>query len=268
MNIIRFELRSHLRSLCFYILGITLLVVLSFSKIDMTHQENIDLIRELLSDMPVSLQYFMSYHPQLDLSMFQDYYMLIYPYVVLIVSIYAITLGVSMVTKEELEHVSSFLYTMPLTRREILKSKLEAGMILNLVLAFSYTMVLIMIYAFRTSSQIHMSVILDIVLLGIIQTLTQLIFYMIGFLIGVYTHIHKSQQYALIFVVVSYMLAKLIDIFQWTFLNTISIFTLLDPLKMLYLGQWQPIIVFMLLVIVSVGVVLSFNYYDNKDLAE
>jgi ABC-2 type transport system permease protein len=142
MNVYLREIRSGLKSLIFWSLGVLLFLAASAQKYSALSLDPASL--NIMTQLPKALQdmFGVGY---LDFAKLSGFYGMIYPYMVLMAAVHASMLGAVIVSKEERDHTSEFLYAKPAARLGLLEAKalaaLTAAMILNLVIwAISWAM--------------------------------------------------------------------------------------------------------------------------------
>jgi len=139
MNIFIREMKAHRKSLIFWCLGMVIMVMTQMSKY-VTLSANGQSITKLMSAMPKSLQAIIG-SGSFDLSKASGYYGMIFIYLALIATIHASMLGADIISKEERDKTSEFLFVKPVSRNRIVTAKLLAALlnisILNIVTLIS-----------------------------------------------------------------------------------------------------------------------------------
>ena len=134
MNIYWKEMRSGLKSLIFWSLGVMLFVAASMQKYSALHLDPASL--NMLYQLPPALQdmFGVGY---LDFTKISGFYGMIYPYLLLMAAVHASMLGAVILSKEERDKTGEFLYSKPASRMAILTAKFLAALttviLLNLV---------------------------------------------------------------------------------------------------------------------------------------
>ena len=135
MNVYRKEIRSGLRSMLFWSLGVLLFLAASMQKYSALSLDPASL--NIMTQLPKALQdmFGVGY---LDFTKLSGFYGMIYPYLVLMAAVHASMQGAVIVSKEERDHTSEFLYAKPASRLNVLTAKglaaLTAAAVLNLVI--------------------------------------------------------------------------------------------------------------------------------------
>jgi len=135
MNVYWRELRANLRSVILWCVGIFLFVAASMGKYSAmagTGQSGAD----LMAGLPTALQAIFGVG-SLDFTKALGFFGMIFPYLLLMAAIHASMLGAGILSKEERDRTSEFLYVKPVTRSQIITAKLLAALsyvvVLNLV---------------------------------------------------------------------------------------------------------------------------------------
>jgi ABC-2 type transport system permease protein len=139
MNIFNREMKAHRKSLIIWCVGMVLMVFSQLNKYDAT-SSNGQSLNNLMLAMPKSLQAILG-SLSFDLSKLSGYYGLIFIYLALIATIHASMLGADIISKEEWDKTSEFLFVKPVSRSKIVTAKLLAAFsnifILNIVTLIS-----------------------------------------------------------------------------------------------------------------------------------
>ena len=135
MNVYKREMRSSLKSMIFWSLGVMLFLAASMQKYSALSLDPASL--NIMYQLPQALQdmFGVGY---LDFAKAGGFYGMIYPYLVLMAAVHASMLGAVIVSKEERDKTGEFLYAKPASRIEVLTAKavsaLTAVALLNLVI--------------------------------------------------------------------------------------------------------------------------------------
>ena len=134
MNVYWKEMRSGLKSLIIWSLGVMLFIMASMQKYSVFSLDPATL--DIMNQLPPALRdmFGVGY---LDFTKVSGFYGMIYPYLLLMVAVHASMLGAVIVSKEERDKTSEFLYAKPASRKSILTAKSLAAVttvvLLNLV---------------------------------------------------------------------------------------------------------------------------------------
>jgi ABC-2 type transport system permease protein len=112
-------------------LGILFFVAASMSKFSVMAGSSS--MMELFDGLPIGMQALFGIG-QLDFSTASGFYAMVFPYLLLMVAIHASMLGAVILSKEERDKTTEFLYAKPASRTQILTAKLLAALTQVLVL--------------------------------------------------------------------------------------------------------------------------------------
>jgi len=125
MNVYRKEIRSNLRSLLFWGLGVLLFIAASMNKYSALAKDPSAL--GIFTQLPMGLQAVFGVG-HLDYTTAIGFFGMIFPYLILMAAIHASMLGAVILSKEERDKTTEFLYVKPATRSRILTAKLLASL--------------------------------------------------------------------------------------------------------------------------------------------
>lgn len=135
MNVYRREIRSSLKSMIFWCLGVIVFLAASVQKYSALSLDPASL--NIMYQLPQALQDMLGVG-YLDFTRLSGFYGMIHPYLVLMAAVHASMLGAVIVSKEERDRTGEFLYTKPAPRGRVLAEKalaaLTAVLALNLVI--------------------------------------------------------------------------------------------------------------------------------------
>ncbi|WP_342044996.1 ABC transporter permease subunit [Bacillus sp. OTU530] len=208
MNVFLREMRATRKSLIIWSISMIVMVAGGMNKYEAISASG-QSMNELVSQMPKSLQTIMGMGA-FDLSKALGYYGLLFLYLVLMAGIHALTLGATIIVKEERDKTAEFLLAKPISRSGIVTAKLMAACV-NLVVLNGITMltsIQMVSYYSKGATQTH-----DIIVLMIGMFFLQLIFGALGAGIAA---IHKHPKTAVsigIFILLAMLILSLmIDI--------------------------------------------------------
>lgn len=180
MNIFIRELRAHRKNLFFWCVGMLFLVISGVAKFYGYSTSGESTINNVLDMFPKSLQVLFGLNG-FDLSQASGAYGILFMYLAIMAAVHAVLLGNDLLAKEERDKTSEFLLVKPVSRADIISSKLSAGIInlvaLNFVTLFSslYTM---QYFSHNTSANKAVG------LLCVALLILQLIFFSVGAVIA------------------------------------------------------------------------------------
>ncbi len=129
MNIYRREIRANLRSLILWSLGMFLFIYASMTKYSALAApgDGGQAAADIMGGLPLALQAMFGVG-QLDFQKASGFWGMIVPYLMLMAAIHASMLGAVILSKEERDRTSEFLYVKPATRPQIMTAKLLAAL--------------------------------------------------------------------------------------------------------------------------------------------
>lgn len=184
-------------------------------------------------------------------------------FILLISGCYAGLLGSQIVLKEENEKTIEYLYALPVTRNQILKAKILAGVIYICLLVMGSSLFNYIILAFQ--QQIDIS---QYLALSLSPLWTSAIFYFLCLFISTLTHkTKKISGIALALVMISYFLQMLANISdQAAFFQYFSIFTIADTRNIITQGMIDPLKIIIAVFICLICLTLTLWQYNRKEL--
>lgn len=132
MNVYRRELRANRRSLILWCLGIALLILASMGKYAGMAEAG-QSINQFVTELPDSMKTAMGLEG-LDLSDARSFFVVVFGLVSLLAAVHAAMLGAVIISKEERDRTSEFLFVKPRTRAAITTAKLLAALTIAVIL--------------------------------------------------------------------------------------------------------------------------------------
>lgn len=209
------EIKKNKRSLIIWNLAFIFMIFASVAKFDTLTSSNTNDMKSLVDGMPKILKavYGMA---NTDISSINGYLGAILVYILLMSAIFGVFLGLSLYNKEVKDRTSEFIFSKPFSRKDILKNKIKAAVILILII----NIVSLLTYALTLKS--HLS--LDLLFRLVISELITTIFFMC---LGVFLSIciknkNLSQKLGLLVTLFSYLVVVLTGLYDVDKLNVIS----------------------------------------------
>jgi ABC-2 type transport system permease protein len=125
MNVYRREIRSSLKSMIFWCLGVLFFLAASMQKYQALSLDPASL--NIMNQLPPALQEMFGVG-YLDFTKASGFYGMIYPFLVLMAAVHASMLGAVIVSKEERDKTGEFLYAKPASRGRVLVMKALAAL--------------------------------------------------------------------------------------------------------------------------------------------
>lgn len=265
MNVFRQELKFQFKTFLIWTISLSVLTLLSYNKVDLSNHQSIEMINSMLSEMPLQLQYLLGYHPELNLSRFSDYYLMIYPYIVLAFSFYAITLGAGVISREQLDLTSEFIYVKPMTRSRIIFSKFLANFLLIILASITHLLVVLLLY-FKISKQIEQEIVLQLIHIMSLQTIIVIIFYFIGYGLNKFASF-KNVHYASLFTLFGlFFFTKLVELTNAPLIGIISPFYVFDPYRNIYLKETSIFGIIVYFLVPFLTIYVTTKHFERCDL--
>jgi ABC-2 type transport system permease protein len=263
MNIYKREMRSEMKGILYWILGTGLTLFASMSEFLMITDSGVD-ITDFMDAMPKSLMVLFGMN-DLDMGTSLGYHGILMYYVILAGVIYAVMLGVRILSKEELLKTSEFLLTKPRSRRRILISKILAGFtLISLFVLAVYLSSILSLEFFGASLSYHPELFKEIISL----LLLMLLFFSLGILAASMISKPKvASSLSLSIVFTTFLAAIFHDLLDSPLILRIitpfRYFPLVDIVEKNTLST--AFILITLLLIIGMGFV-SFISYDRRDM--
>lgn len=176
MNLLMRELRSQVKPMIYWAIGICLMVAGGMGKYA-AYSEAGESVNELFKAMPESFRVILGIS-SFDLNTAKGFYAMLYLYLILMAGIHASLLGAELLRKEERDHTAEFLLVKPITRTKVSLIKCFSGLI-QLVL-FNLLTLFTSVAMFSKVSKGE-SLGSEIILLMTGMLMLQLFFYTLGF---------------------------------------------------------------------------------------
>jgi len=201
-----------------------------------------------------------------DLSKAIGFYGVLYMYLIVMATIHAVVLGSEIISKEERDRTSEFLFAKPVLRSKIITAKLLAALatmiVLNIVTLVSS--ILVVGYYNTAGSVTH-----DILTLMAGMFFLQLIFLSIGMSIAAISKKPKAAaSMATAVLLVTFILSIIIDInSKLQFLKYVTPFKYFDAKNILPSGELDRVYIALSGVIIVALLTATFRFYAKRDLS-
>jgi ABC-2 type transport system permease protein len=262
-NIYQHEFRTRLKSVLIWSLAMTILIAFFFS------------FFSVFADQAATLNEFMSRYPQelraafgmdkMDLATVLGYYSFIFLFVQLCLAIQASNYGFGLVSIEESELTADFLLSKPVSRTQVLTSKLLAALtsltITNLVVwVSSFTAFTL----FRGDHEYEPRILL-LLLFSIV--IFQLFFLSVGVVISLLVkRVRSVTPYALGLGFGAYALSAFSGVFGDVTLELLTPFKHLDAASIVNEGVYNTPLVLLNITVTLVALAASYWLYTRRDI--
>lgn len=263
MNIFLIEMKANRKALILWIIGLLFMIGGGMGKFEGSTASG-QSMKDILEQMPRTFQVMIG-AGSFDISTARGFYGMLFIFLVLMGTIHAAMLGANIISKEQRDRTSEFLFVKPLSRTRIISWKLAAA-IANILIFNLVTGVLSvsMVNYFGKGESVSN----DILPLMAGMFLLQIIFMVIGTGIAAVsksTTIAASAATGIL--LVTYILSVGIDMNEkLEFLKYLTPFKYFEAKNLMNAGAMEP--VFLILSIVIIGALLSVTYifYKKRDL--
>lgn len=259
------ELRSTYKSLIGWIVGVLFLQLSGYSKFEGFKSASSNSINTITNAFPRPLAVLFGMY-DLNISSLIGYFGILYVFFALIAAIHAGLLGAGIISKEERDKTSEFLYTRPISRTKVLTAKILAGgvnvLILFMVIAVSSVIGVAIVngHNYNLSGQV-MSLMWGILVF-------QIFFFSMGiFFAGLFKHPKLPTLAVTAAIVGSYFvsaLSQLSDGLNW--LRFVTPFRWVAAPSIIYAGHIAYGYVALAIGLSVLFIVLGYVFYKKRDL--
>ncbi len=179
----------------------------------------------------------------------------------LIYSIFAGQLGANILLKEESDKTIEFLYSKPVSRRNILTSKIIAGLI-NVV-----SLIIIMSVFIAIGLLVSDAPVKDVLLLNFTLIMPSVLIFLMTLFVS--TFFRKAKQMSAIsygIVFLSYfanMFSGMSESIEW--LKYLSVYTLADVRNQVANNMFNETFIILFIILAVILIILTYVRYDNKE---
>lgn len=262
MNIVKRELRANLKSIIIWSIAMAFLVLVWM--IEFESFANNPYIDDFMKSMPEGLLSAFGM-TNLDIASLQGFIGTISLYLYLLLGIQAVLLGSSIISKEERDKTAEYLFTLPVSRKKVIGSKIIAAIInliiLNLVTASS---MLLSTVSYNKEPNFYSFIVL--IFLGVF--IVQLIFLSIGMLVAsLNKRYKKSGNISVSILMITFLIASLINMVDsLDFLKYITPFKYFDASYILNEKSLEPVFIIISIGIIIIGIGGTLAFYPKRDL--
>ena len=258
------EIKINLKSFIIWttiLIGLFLIVFLIYPSI--TNSRNMDMLNEIIKIFPEEvLKVF-----NMDISSIDSAFGWLktegFVFILLITGMYSGILGSNILLKEENDKTIEYLNSVPVTRKNIVISKVLCGLL--------YIILLLVIVGIFNFVGLNFSGEFDrklYILLSVTPLFSSIVIFSICLFLSTFTHKTKKMLGISIGIVfASYFFNILSEIGESTaFLKYVSIFTLADIRNVIVNISINPIMIILSLLITLIFIILSIIHYERKEL--
>ncbi len=262
-SIFKHEVRARLRSVAIWSLAVAALVVVYFSFFA-GFADQAELLNEMMARFPPEMRAAFGLD-RMDLSTVLGYYSFIFLFVQLCLAIQASGYGFGMVSIEEAELTADFLLTKPVSRAQVLNSKLLAALAgLTLTNLAVWVSSFAALELFRSGREYAMGTLL-LLLLSIV--IFQLFFLSVGLVVSLLVkRVRSVTPYALGLGFGAYVLSAFSGVLGDVKLELISPFKHLDPAAIVQNAAYDAPLVLLNVVVSLAALAASYWLYLRRDI--
>lgn len=263
MNIFRREMRAHRNGLTGWSIAMVLLVVSGMAKFSVLGIGG-QSANELFKAFPRPVQAILGVQG-LNLTTVIGYFGVLYLYMQLTVAVHAAMLGAEIISKEERDKTSEFLFQKPVTRARVITQKLLAGFVNIVILNLVSTIISVLIVAIFAKNYSNDTLII-ILMAGLF--VTQLLFFSLGAsLAGYFKNPKLPPIIATAILLATYIIWVVIDLSsKLELLKYVTPFKYFDASAIIKTGYLNPFYVGLSVVIIIVFIAMTYLTFNKRDL--
>src|SRR5574340_1291305 len=259
MNIFRRELKAHRWGLLFWSIGMFFLVLSGMAKFAAYEQAG-QSAAALMAGLPKSVQVIFGLSG-FDLTKASGFYGVLFLYIAVMGAVHAVLIGSGLISKEERDRTSEFLYAKPVSRPRAITAKLLAGLanliVLNLVtMASSFYFV-----GYWGKGE---DVGREVMLLMAGLFFLQLVFFSLGALVAATASRPKlAPGRATSVMLVAFVLYYIVNLDEkLDFLKYFTPFKYFDAAVLMSEGRLDPVYVAISVAIIAIAVVGTYRFFS------
>lgn len=260
MNVFLREMKANRKSLIFWSIGLLFMIAASMGRYSAIGGSNIS-VNDMMKSLPRSVRAIFGVG-NFDLSKASGFYGMIFVYLLIMAGIHAGMLGANIIAKEERDKTTEFLFVKPISRVNIITSKLTAALT-NVVIFNIITLILSIAIVDKYANGESVNKGIFLLMLGMF--FIQLIFLSLGACFAATSHNPKIPSSAATGILLfMYLISVCIDLTdKLDVLKYVTPFRYFDASKIMYGGGLSPL--FILLSLAITAVLSFFTYRNFKD---
>jgi ABC-2 type transport system permease protein len=264
MNIFIKELKSYRNGLFFWSLGMFVLVVSGMAKFAAYSASGPQSITDLMAQFPKSIQVIFGLEG-FDLTKASGFYGVIFLYIALMATVHAVLIGTDIISKEERDKTSEFLFVKPISRAKVITGKLLAGLI-NIIILNIVTWVSSIYFVNYFGKGEIVGNNIQILMFGLFML--QLLFFVIGFAVASISKKSKTApSVATAILLVTFILSFLVNLNpSLDKLKYLLPYKYFDAHTLMASGYLDPVYTIITLLLITLLLIFSYIYYPKRDL--
>ncbi|MHB8126388.1 MAG: ABC transporter permease subunit [Desulfitobacteriaceae bacterium] len=263
MNIFVREIKAHRKSLIIWCISVFLMTASGMGKYAV-YSTNGQSLNILVAHMPKSLQAVLGFS-SFDLSKALGYYGVIFLYLLLMTTIHASILGANIISKEERDKTSEFLFVKPVSRKQIITSKLLAAFVnISIINIITLVSSIVMVGHYSQGEAVTGKI---AILMGGMYIL-QWMFMLIGTGIAAISKKPKTAvAVATGILLATFVLNIAIDLNEnLGILKYLTPFKYFDAKSLMFGEGFDPLFVILSVVIIATLFCVTYIFYNKRDL--
>lgn len=262
MNIIKRELRAHMKSLLIWIGCIIAIVALMMSEFSAFY--NNPEMGKILDTMPKALMDAFAMNGA-NLTTVSGFVSLTSVYFYIALAVFAVLLGSSIISKEERDKTVEFFLTLPVSRQKVIVCKLISA-IINCIIINAVSGLALYTTTAKYKPGADFYTFLGLILAAMF--IIQMIFLSIGMLLAAITkRYRKSGTYSVSILLAAYFLSVLVGMSsKIDFLKYITPFKFFEANYILREGSFEGVFLLISLGIIAAATAGVFVFYPKRDL--
>ena len=264
IKVFKHELKTNLKSVLIWSTALFLTAAAGFGEyVSMMKAGSLDELDALLGTMPRIVQVMFGMG-SLPINTPMGWYACMFLWCAVVAYLYAALLGASIISKEESEKTSEFLYTRPIKRSQVMSGKILASILQVCVIVFFGWLSVIVVFAPHLEEASYVA---DIHLTMFGMLLTSIVFLFVGLcLSAIFSEKGKAATYSAAAVVATYFISVAIEANgDVDFLNFLSPFRYFETARMIEIGIEAPYVLLSAFLVFALGA-LTYVFYCKRDL--
>ncbi len=265
MNIVKRELKAHLKSLLIWCGSMIFLIYAGMIKYS-AFSETGEAVNEFMDSLPAQMKTILGLGDGNDLTSVAVFYSIFFLYFLLLAAVFSTMLGVTILAKEERDRTSDFLFTKPVTRVHVITCKIIAAVI-NLFVFTLVTLVasLLFVQPYLTEG---MSLFLPIFLVCTALFFLELLFFGIGlFLASVTKNAKKASSLATLIILGTFILKVIIELYEKAKpLGFLSPFYYYNAQDLMFDRTLDVPFTILTLLLATAGACACYYFYQKREL--
>ena len=264
MNIFFREIRAYRKGLLFWCLGLIALIGSGMAKCA-TMNNTGQSMTDMVAMFPQSIQAIFGL-TGFDLNKASGYFGILFAYIALMATVHAVMIGADIMSKEERDRTSEFLFVKPISRSKVVTAKILSGMfclaIINVVTLISS---IYFVSIFTKGDSFNNEILILMVGLFILQML----FFFVGTAIAA---IHKkpktSPSIATAILLATFIMSFLINVNEKIdFLKYITPFKYFDAKDIIANNSLDLVYLVISTILIIIMIFMTYVYFYKRDLS-